>query len=216
MVRRADSNFSALAVFGPVYLVAGSRRGILSWLPDLSSDASSFLQTYNLGCVKELVVWPPQASGGHPSRGVPSPLPWLLSPGLRPGGPEIHSAIASILLRESESIPRSIPVIREQTYQLSPTSSFRVAGLHPDRTASGRFYTPEPKRRKHLVLDPSFPSEARGSGFTTSVSLARLASPEVFRVITISRTYSWKVLACCGPPPAPTAVPPSGGGEGFS
>jgi hypothetical protein len=43
MVHRADSNCSALAVFGPVYLVAGSRRGILSWLPDLSLDVTSFL-----------------------------------------------------------------------------------------------------------------------------------------------------------------------------
>jgi hypothetical protein len=127
MVRRVDSNFSALVVFGPVYLVAGSRRGILSWLSDLSSDASSFLQTYDLGCVEELVVWPPLASGGRPSRGVPYPLPWLLSPGLRPGGPEVHSAIASLLLREGECIPRSIPVIRKQTYQFFPTSFFCVA-----------------------------------------------------------------------------------------
>jgi hypothetical protein len=111
MIRRADSNFSALAVFGPVYLVAGSRRGILSWLPDLSLDATSFLWTYDLGCVEELVVWPPLASGGRPSHGVPSPLPWLLSPGLRPGGPEVYSVIASLLLREGECIPRSISVI---------------------------------------------------------------------------------------------------------
>jgi hypothetical protein len=87
------------------------------------------------------VIWPPLASGGRPSHGVPSPLPWLFSPGLRPGGPEVHSAIASLLLREGECIPRSIPVIREKTYQLSPTSVFCVAGLHPDRTALGRFYT---------------------------------------------------------------------------
>jgi hypothetical protein len=119
---------------------------------------------------------------------------------------EVHSALASLLLREGEYIPRSNPVIREQTYQLSSTSFFRAAGLHPDRTASGRFYTPPLSQIVALVLDPSFSSEARGSGFTTSISLARLASPEVFRVITISQTYSWEVLARCGPPPAP-AVP---------
>jgi hypothetical protein len=65
---------------------------------------------------------------------------------------------------------------------------------------------------RHLVLDLSFPSEARGSGFTTSTTLARLASSKVFRVITISRTYSWEVLVRCGPPPVPVdprAPPPA-------
>jgi hypothetical protein len=76
-------------------------------------------------------------------------------------------------------------------------------GLLPDGRVSGRYYCFVPKRRKHLVLDLSFPSEARGSGFTTFTSLAWLASSEVFRVITIFRTYSWKVLARCGSPPVP-------------
>jgi hypothetical protein len=87
-------------------------------------------------------------------------------------------------------------------------SFFRVAGLLPDGRVSGRYYYPVPKRRKHLVLDLSFPSKARVSDFTTSTTLARLASSEVFRVITISRTYSWEVLARCGPPPIPVDLSP--------
>jgi hypothetical protein len=46
------------------------------------------------------------ASGGRPSRGTPSPLPWLLFLGLSLGGFEVHSAIASLLLREDECISR--------------------------------------------------------------------------------------------------------------
>jgi hypothetical protein len=181
-------------------------------------DATSFLHTFDLGCVEELVVWPRVASFGRPSRRAP-----FLLPGLRPGGPKVLSAIVSLLLREGDCISWSIPVIREQTYQLSHTSFFRVAGLHPDLTASGRHYTPEPKRRKHLVLDPSFPSEARGSGFTSRIFLARLASPDVFRVITIFQTYSLEFLAQCGNPASPRCIPrapsssfgrPSGRGTG--
>jgi hypothetical protein len=67
------------------------------------------------------------------------------------------------------------------------------------------------------------PPETRyyGSGFTTSTTLAQLASSEVFQVITIFRIYSWEVLARCGPPPvpvdprgpppAPPVVPPGWG-----
>jgi hypothetical protein len=40
------------------------------------------------------------------------------------------------------------------------------------------------------VASSSFPSETRGSGFTSRILLARLTNPEVFRVITISQTYS--------------------------
>jgi hypothetical protein len=54
MVRRADSNFLNLAVFGPTYLHAGARHSIPTWLYPLSSDATSFLHTYDLGCVDGL------------------------------------------------------------------------------------------------------------------------------------------------------------------
>jgi hypothetical protein len=212
MIRRAASNLTLLAAFGPRYLHAEENRHIHDWQLSFSTEATHFLYSYDLGCVEELVVWPPLSSGG---RVALSPLLWLLflSASLRPGGPEVHLAIASLLLQHDDRIPRTIPVIREQTYQLFPTSFFYIAGLLPDGRVSGRRYCAlVPKRCKHLVLDSSFPSEARGSGFTTSTTLALLASSEVFRVITISRTYSWEVLARCGPPPVPVdprAPPPA-------
>jgi hypothetical protein len=204
MVRRAAFNFTMLAAFVPCYLYTKESRHIHDWLPSLSTEATRFLYSYDLSCVEELKVWPPPSSGGGLAA---SQWPWLLSAGFRSGGPEIHLAIASLLLRHGDGIPRPLSVIREQTYQLSPTSFFVLQGF----SRMAHYYCPVPKRRKHLMLDPSFPSEARGCGFTTFSTLARLASSEVFRVITISRTYSWEVLARCGPPPVPvdSPLPPS-------
>jgi hypothetical protein len=132
------ANFTMLAAFGSRYLHDEESRHIHDWLPSLFTEATRFLYSYDLGCVEELVVWPPSFFGNRPSRVAPSPLSWLLSVSLRPGGPEVHSAIASLMLRHGDRIPRTIPVIRKQTYQLSPTSFSRVTGLLPDGRVSGR------------------------------------------------------------------------------
>jgi hypothetical protein len=124
IVRRADSNFSTLAVFGPVYLVAGVRSGILTWLPP-----SPWMRRLSF----RPTTWAAWRSWWSGRLWLPGGnlLPWLLSAGLRPGDPKVYLAIASLLLREGECIPRSILVIREKTYQLFPTSFCPYRGALP-------------------------------------------------------------------------------------
>jgi hypothetical protein len=105
MVRRAASNFTLLAAFGPCYINAEETRHIYDWLPSLSPEATRFPHSYDLGCVKELVVWPPPF--------------------------------------------------------------FRVAGLLPGGRVSGSYYSPVPKRRKHLVQ--ICPSRLRPEGVASQL-----------------------------------------------
>jgi hypothetical protein len=56
MVRRTASNFILLTAFGPRYLHAEENRHIYYWPPSLSTEATRFLYSYDLGCVEELVV----------------------------------------------------------------------------------------------------------------------------------------------------------------
>jgi hypothetical protein len=70
-----------------------------------------------------------------------------------------------------------IPLIREQMYQVSPDSFFRVAGILPDGNVSGRFFKSDPdtkgKEVTRLMVDEVVPSDRpdvmRESGFTTSL-----------------------------------------------
>jgi hypothetical protein len=101
-----------------------------------------------------------------------------------------------------------IPLIREQIYQVSPVSFFRVAGILPDGNVSGRFFKSDPdtkgKAVTRLVVDEAVPSdgrdEMRGSGFTTSLPVSHfLTAPGPGggsrRVITSKGSYYWKVHA---------------------
>jgi hypothetical protein len=67
---------------------------------------------------------------------------------------------------------------------LSPLSYFRVSGILPGGHVSGRFYWPMARFCTWLVLDASRPSQARGSGFDTSVVVSDLRGPGVRRAIT--------------------------------
>jgi hypothetical protein len=119
IVRRAAPNFTLLATFTLKRAVTFT----IGYRPSpLRRHVSSTPMTW---------AAPPYSSGGRPCRVAPSPQPWLLSAGLLSGGPEVHAAIASLLLRHGDRIPRTIPVIREQTYQLSPTFLFLCCGASP-------------------------------------------------------------------------------------
>jgi hypothetical protein len=106
-------------------------------------------------------------------------------------------AVEQLLLAYgSKDIGGDIPIVREQCYMLSPLSYFRVAEILPDGRVSGRFYCPMARFRTRLELDVSRLSQARGSGFDTSVAVSDLYSPMVRRAITClgQGKHFWKVL----------------------
>jgi hypothetical protein len=196
-------------------LMAGGHDHIGSWLPDLSLPARRFLVIYDICAIEELFVRREPCVGTIPpgwrtkatDRANWSPLPWLNSPHLCAGGPEIHLAITDLLSQRGgiggtaglRGIQQTIPTAREQMYQLSASQYFRVAGILPDGSISGRHFSPVPCRRVknpravHLQLDPDRPSEAQGSGFSSSVPCSVLQAPSSRRVITSKNKGYWRV-----------------------
>jgi hypothetical protein len=146
-------------------------------LQPLSREALCFLNKFDLAAIKELLVFTNEP-GDPPEGRYAGPLPWLLSNGLGPGGRKIYDKILALdLERDRQGIMDPIPLIREQMYQVSPVSFFRVAGIFPDGNVSGRFFKSDPdskgKEVTRLVVNEAVPSDGRdlmrGSGFTTSL-----------------------------------------------
>jgi hypothetical protein len=175
--------------------MAGGHK-IGSWLPDLSLPARRFLETYDICAIEELLVRRKPCTGRIPlgwqteatDKANWFPLPWLNSPYLCEGGTKIHTAVTDLLSQRGgiggadglRGIQKTIPIAREQMYQLPASQYFRVTGILPDGSISGRHFSPvSPERAKnpravYLQLDPDRPSEARGSGFSSTVPCFRL------------------------------------------
>jgi hypothetical protein len=176
MLRFAGKNHTSLMAKS---LMAGGHDHIGSWLPDLSLPARRFLAFYDICAIEELLVRRDPCEGNIPpgwrteatDRGNWSPLPWLNLPHPCAGGPEIHLAITDLLSQRGgiggseglRGIQQTIPIAREQMYQISPSQYFRVAGILPDGSISGRHFSPVPGRRGrnprtvNLQLDPARP-----------------------------------------------------------
>jgi hypothetical protein len=213
MLRFAGKNHTSLMAKN---LMAGGHDHIGSWLPDLYLPARRFLVFYDICAIEELLVRREPCEGSIPpgwrteatDRGNWSPLPWLNSPHPCAGGPEIHLAITDLLSQRGgiggtaglRGIQQTILIAREQMYQLSASQYFRVAGILPDGSISGRHFSPVPCRRGknpqavHLQLDPDRPSEARGSGFSSSVPCSVFQAPSSCRVITSKNKGYWRVV----------------------
>jgi hypothetical protein len=185
----AGDNLTNLMVNG---LPASGHSHLSSWIKEILSPLSleglRFLTTYDLCCIEELLI---EEDGEY------LPLPWLLKEGLQPGGPDVFKAVEQLLLAHgSKEMGGDIPIVKKQCYMLSPLSYFCVAGILLDGRVSGRFYCPMPLFITRLVLDASRPSQARGSGFDTSVAVSDLRGPGVRRAITcLGRgKHFWTVL----------------------
>jgi hypothetical protein len=209
LVRRAQLNNITLHFFplpnkrGPLH-----HRYIKEVLHPLSREARCFLNKFNLAVIEELLVFTNEP-GDPPEGCYAGPLPWLLSNGIGPGGRKIYDKILALdLEHDLQGIMDPIPLIREQMYQVSPDSFFRVTGILPDSNVSRRFFKSDPdtngKEVTRLVVDEVVPSdgrdEMRGSGFTTSLPVFHfLTAPGPGggsrRVITSKGSYFWKVHA---------------------
>jgi hypothetical protein len=208
-VRRAQLNNITLHSFplpnkrGPLH-----HRYIIEVLQPLSREALCFLNKFDLAAIEELLVFTNEP-GSPPQGCYTGPLSWLLSNGLGPGGRKIYDKILALdLENDLQGIMDPIPLIREQRYQVSPDSFFRVAGILPDGNVSGRFFKSDPdtkgKAVTRLVVDKVVLSngrgEMRGSGFTTSLPVSHfLTAPGCGggsrRVITSEGSYFWRVHA---------------------
>jgi hypothetical protein len=205
MLRHAGKNHTTLMAKN---LMAGGHDHIGSWLPDLSLPARRFLETNDICAIEELFVRHEPCAGSIPrgwrtevtDKANWSPLPWLNLPYLCEGGTEIHTAITDLLSQRGgiggadglRGIQKTIPIVREQMYQLSASQYFRVAGILPDGSISGWHFSPvslgraKNPRAVYLQLDPDCPSEAQGSGFSSTVSCSALQATSFRRVIMSS------------------------------
>jgi hypothetical protein len=132
-MRRAQLNNITLHSFplpnkrGPLH-----HRCIVDVLPSLSWEARLFLNKFDLAPIEELLAFT-HRPGNPPQGRYAGPIPWLLSNGLGPGGRKIYDMILALdLEHDLQGFMVPIPLIREQMYQVSPVSFFRVAGILPD------------------------------------------------------------------------------------
>jgi hypothetical protein len=121
------------------------------------------LQPLSREALEELLVFTNEP-GSPPQGCYAGPLPWFLYNGLGPGGREIYDKILALdLENDLQGIMDPIPLIREQMYQVSPDSLFRVAGILPDGIVSGRFFQSDPDTKSkavtRLVVNEVVPSD---------------------------------------------------------
>ena len=196
LIRRAAEDRTSMVIQG----TAPRHQHVLGILPHLSAQAQTFLDEYDLNSLEELIFSSPDSP--------PCPISWLNSPDLLPGGEEVASAIASLLTDPAMALLATspIPISREQMFQLSPESFFRVAGVLPNGDISGRHYSRIPRSPTRLQLDPEYPSFPRGSGFSTHISCESLQAPEVRRIIVANGGSFWEIKHTL--PPRTLQLPP--------